>query len=163
MDFDLLRKTFVYEPEGTLRKVLGARKPYPWRAAGSGGRYLLGHFDGKAEYLHRLVWMFHHGRVPAQVDHIDGDTRNNRIENLRECTSAQNQFNSRRKVNNRSGVKGVVRHEKCTGKPWHAKINAAGRRISLGYHATKEEAARAYAAGAAIHAGEFARPDARKD
>ena len=44
--------------------------------------------------------------------------------------------------------------------PWRgAGKDVGGRRISLGYHATKEEAAAAYAAGAAKYAGEFARAD----
>ena len=91
------------------------------------------------------------------IDHIDGDPSNNRIENLRACTNSQNQFNSQRKCHNRSGCKGVVFHPKCPRKPWQAKIAKAGRVFSLGYYTTLEEAAAAYAAGAAEHAGEFAR------
>jgi hypothetical protein len=41
---------------------------------------------------HRLVWWWHHGPVPdgLQIDHIDGDKSNNRIENLRVVTQAEN-------------------------------------------------------------------------
>lgn len=91
------------------------------------------------------------------VDHIDGDPSNNRIENLRECTNAQNQYNGPRKCHNRSGHKGVVFHPRCPRKPWQAKIAKAGKVFSLGYYPTREEAAAAYAAGAEKHAGEFAR------
>ena len=159
MTNDELKTLFAYEDRGTLRRRTPGFKPYPWRAIGAGGRYRATTLGGVTYYLHRLVFQWHHGRVPEMVDHIDGDTLNNRIENLRECTNAQNQFNSRRKVTNRSGAKGVVYHPKCTGKPWHAKINHNGRRISLGYHKTLEEAAAAYAVGAALIAGEFARKD----
>lgn len=154
-----LRAQFVYEECGMLRRCAPELKPYPWRAIGRGGRYRGTTIGGVTYYLHRLIFQWHHGRVPRMVDHRDGDTLNNRIGNLRECTNAQNQFNSARKVSNKSGVKGVVYHPKCTGKPWHAKINHNGRRISLGYHPTIEEAAAAYAAGAALIAGEFARKD----
>lgn len=158
MTQDEIRALFEYEPTtGMLRRKLGGRKPYPWRGAGKDRRYLVTTISGATIYLHHAVWLYHHGSKPAMLDHINGDTRDNRIENLRECTSAQNQFNSRRKASNKAGHKGVVFHAPCTHKPWHAKINVGGRRISLGYHATKEEAAAAYAAGAAKYAGEFAR------
>lgn len=154
-----LRAAFVYEAHtGMLRRV-GGRKPYPWRAIGKNGQYRATTVKGTTYYLHRLVFQWHHGYEPTMVDHINGNPGDNRIENLRECTSSQNQFNSRRKCSNRSGVKGVVYHPKCSGKPWHAKINHNGRRISLGYHRTLEDAAAAYAVGAAKIAGEFARKD----
>lgn len=156
MDTETLRRLFTYEPSGTLRRVVGARKPYPWRDI-CGGRYKVCTVGGKTRYLHRLIWQYHHGREPSMVDHINGDTTDNRIENLRECTAAQNQYNSRRKRNNRSGRKGVVYHKKCTGKPWHAKIRVKGKVISLGYHPTVEEAGAAYDAAAKRYAGEFAR------
>ena len=158
---EALLRTFVYEPEtGLLRKVLNARKPYPWRGVGKDRRYLAGYFDGRQYYLHRLVWFYHHGELPvSDVDHVDGDTRNNRIENLRLCTNSQNQFNSPRKVTNRAGFKGVVFVAACTKRPWHAKINIGGRRIGLGYYATAGEAALAYAAGAPAVAHEFARAE----
>lgn len=158
MTHEELLQTFVYEPEtGTLRKIKNARKPYPWRGAGKDRRYLITTIDGEHIYLHRLVWFYHHGRMPTMVDHINGNTRDNRIENLRECTAAQNQYNSSKKRNNAAGHKGVVFHRNCQSRPWQAKIAKAGRVFSLGYYATKEEAADAYAAGAIKHAGEFAR------
>lgn len=158
MTHDELLQLFVYEPDtGMLRRISGGRKEYPWRAIGYKGRYRAFTHQGKTYYLHRLVWLYHHGYTPAMIDHIDGDPSNNRIENLRECTNAQNQYNGPRKCHNRSGCKGVVFHPKCPRKPWQAKIAKAGRVFSLGYYATLEEAAAAYAAGAAKHAGEFAR------
>lgn len=160
MDICKLRETFVYEPAvGTLRKVRDGRKPYPWRQTSNGGRYLYGYFDGKAEYLHRLIFAYHHGFLPRMVDHINRNTKDNRIENLRPCTVAQNQYNSKRKSNNRSGAKGVVFHSRCKSRPWQAKIVVAGKVVSLGYYATVEEASHAYAAGAARYAKEFARKE----
>lgn len=151
-----LHKAFVYEPEtGRLRKLNG-RVPYPWRAIGKG--YLGTSYGLDTYYAHRLVWQYHHGVVPKALDHIDGDPKNNRIENLRECTPGQNQHNSRRKSNNRSGYKGVAF---CTGyvKPWRARIVVDGKVVELGYYTTPEEAAMAYAQGAVRLAKEFARVD----
>lgn len=160
MTYEELIASFVYEDRGMLRKIKNARKPYPWRGIGKGSRYLVTTFIGRVYYLHRLVWQYHTGQTPSQIDHIDGDFRNNRIENLRECTAAQNQYNSPRKTNNKSGFKGVVYVPKCKHRPWHAKIATAGKVIGLGYYETPELAAEAYARGAAKLAGEFARADA---
>ncbi|RQS79777.1 HNH endonuclease signature motif containing protein [Burkholderia seminalis] len=156
MTRDELCATFVYEPEtGMLRRIAGGRKQYPWRPAGKG--YLVHTYRSGSIYLHQAVWLYHHGVVPPMLDHINGDPNDNRVENLRPCTNSQNQLNSCRKVSNRSGHKGVVFHANCPGKPWQAKITVDGRRISLGYYATVEEAGAAYAAGALKHAGAFAR------
>ena len=155
MTLDELRSNFVYEPDtGLLRKLTG-RKPYPWRRIGAG--YLATTFVGKTYYLHRLVWLWHHGVIPPRLDHRDLNKQNCRIDNLRECTSAQNQYNGPRKKNNKSGAKGVVFHRACRSSPWQAKIVVAGKVVSLGYHATVEEASAAYARGAQQYAKEFAR------
>lgn len=161
MTKDEVRRIFVYEAEGRLRRVDSAgRKPYPFRAIGKGYRGFT--HGGKVHYLHRLVWLYHHGSLPEMVDHANGDKNDNRIENLRACSNAQNQYNSARKANNRSGVKGVVFYgARPTSKPWHAKIVRGGKTISLGYYATIEDAADAYARGAAEIAGPFAREDRR--
>jgi hypothetical protein len=92
------------------------------------------------------------------LDHIDGGPRNNRIENLRACTNAQNQYNGPRKSNNRSGYKGVAF---CKGyrKPWRARIIVEKKVVELGRYETLEEAAAAYAEGAKRYAGEFAKVD----
>lgn len=159
MTQDEVRRIFEYEARGTLRRIDGAgRKPYPFSPMGSGGGYLGFSHRGRKHYLHRLIWLYHHGTVPGMIDHVNGDRRDNRIENLRACSNAQNQYNSVRKTNNRSGFKGVAFYRaKPTTKPWRARIVRSGRQISLGYYATAEEAAEAYARGAAEVAGAFAR------
>lgn len=47
---------------------------------------------GKLHYIHRLMWMTFRGEIPKdkQIDHIDGDTSNNRIENLQLVSHAKN-------------------------------------------------------------------------
>lgn len=156
MTNDELRRLFAYEDHGMLRRI-GGHKPYPWRPIGRDGRYLATTVNGVTYYLHRPVYQWHHFVIPEMIDHKDGDTGNNRIGNLRLCSNAQNQYNSPRKCNNVSGHKGVVYHPKCKSRPWQAKIATGGRVVSLGYHETAEKAAEAYAAGAALIAGEFAR------
>ena len=158
MTYDEVRKLFVYEPEtGQLRRI-GGRVDYPWRGIGRDARYLATTVAGRTYYAHRLVWLYHHETMPHMIDHIDGTFRNNRIENLRECTSAQNQYNSPRKSNNKSGYKGVAF---CSGyrNPWRARIVVNKQPILLGRYDTPEEAAVAYAEGAKRYAQEFARSE----
>lgn len=71
-----------------------------WRLAakirtGSAGYFTVG-FQGKQFMAHRIIWALHHGRQPnGLIDHINGQRWDNRIENLREATPAQNAWNSK--------------------------------------------------------------------
>ena len=99
--------------------------------------YLRSSVGGKSYRVHRLVFLYHHGYMPTQVDHIDGDRMNNRIENLREATSSQN--NQNRKATSSSGVKGVVWHKQS--KKWIASICVNRKSVHLGSFVSIEEAA----------------------
>ena len=57
--------------------------------------------------LHRIVFCMHHGYVPEVIDHINGNPKDNRIENLREATPSTNQHNKKIGKNNTSGCKNV--------------------------------------------------------
>lgn len=86
--------------------------------------------DGKGYYVHRIIFLYHHGRMPKEIDHIDGNKSNNKIENLRECTKSQNQYNRKLDASNTSGIKGVYWH--INSKKWIARINNRGKHIYLG-------------------------------
>ena len=60
--------------------------------------------------LYHMVWAVVHGRLPTQIDHINGDKTDNRIENLREVSSSGNNANRlwRWKPNAQTGLPGVV-------------------------------------------------------
>lgn len=95
-----------------------------------------------------------------EVDHKNGDSLDNRRENLRFCTRSQNCQNRRRHSNNRSGFKGVYFDpQNCnrwtTGR-WIAQIRVNGKKIRRIAH-SKEEAARIYDDLARRFHGEFAR------
>lgn len=97
----------------------------------------------------------------AQVDHRNGDGLDNQRSNLREATRTQNNANSRRRTDNTSGFKGVTLDARI-GR-WNARIHVNGRRRSLGYFATAEQAAVAYDSAAREIFGEFARPNYPKE
>jgi hypothetical protein len=103
--------------------------------------------DRKTLMLHRFItgWPL--------VDHRNGDGLDNRRENLRPATNAQNGANQRASSRNTSGYKGVIRHR----HRWAAQIVPGGRRFWLGTFDTPEAAARAYDAAALDHFGDFAR------
>jgi len=57
--------------------------------------------------LHRLIFLMHHGFVPKYIDHINGNSGDNRIENLRVATAVQNAYNAKKPKNNTSGLKNI--------------------------------------------------------
>ena len=99
--------------------------------------YLRSSVGGKSYRVHRLVFLYHHGYMPIQVDHIDGNRMNNKIENLRAATSSQN--NQNRKAISSSGIKGVVWHKQSN--KWVASICVNRNSVHLGSFISIEEAA----------------------
>lgn len=111
--------------------------------------------DGRKYLAHRVAFLIAHGRWPAgDVDHVNGNKTDNRIENLREATRVQNNGNTKLPRHNTSGMKGVRRHR----AKWVAQISIENQCRYLGIFETKEQAGEAYAKAAQEHFGEFARP-----
>ena len=102
---------FDYREDGNLiRKVKTSNRVKVGEVVGwiTAKRYKAVHIEGKPEYIHRLVFLYHHGYMPECIDHIDNDPLNNRIENLRAASLGQNMLNIRGFVGSKSGVKGVA-------------------------------------------------------
>jgi len=93
---------------------------------------------------HRLAWCLHYGEWPdGNIDHIDRDKWNNRIDNLRIASRSLNRRNSADNKSTKSGVRGVLARE--NGR-FLAYIDFHGNRTTLGTFDTIEEAAAARSA-----------------
>ena len=115
-----------------------------------------GRMDGSPKLLHRFITGVNDPAI--KVDHKSGNSLDNRRQNLRTATHAQNLYNSRKKSNAKSSKYKGVHFSKAQAGPkkWHAMIRAPGRSRWLGGFETQEEAAKAYDAAAREAFGEFA-------
>jgi hypothetical protein len=86
---------------------------------------------GKVQKAHRLIFMLHHGYLPPEVDHINGDRADNRIENLRPATRSENQCNRNALASNTSGYPGVSWHRKS--KAWVVRVMKNGKTVVQKY------------------------------
>jgi hypothetical protein len=103
---------------------------------------------------HRVIFVMFHGRIPFYVDHVDGNPSNNRIENLREATAAENTRNSFKQSRNSSGAKGVYWHK--VKQKWIASCCVDNSLKHIGYFEEKQKAVEAVRAFREEHHGEFA-------
>lgn len=113
--------------------------------------YLRISVGGKQYLAHRLAFLYMTGDWPKdQVDHRNGIRDDNRWDNLREATHAENGQNVALSRRNKSGFIGVCWNRQ-KGK-WVAGIRIAGRLKHLGYFTSPEAAHVAYlAAKADLH------------
>lgn len=145
--------------DGTLVQVdeedVDLIQVYRWRAYNTNGKsYVMRSIRGGVVYLHRQLLGLQRGDR-LRVDHRNGDTLDNRRDNLRFATAAQNSANSQRYANNTTGAKGVSLFKR-TGR-FRAEITSHGKYHHLGYFETIEQAKAAYEAAASQLNGEFAR------
>ena len=89
--------------------------------------------DGKQYYSHRLAWLYVKGIWPSdQIDHINGQREDNRIENLREASQCENMQNLRKaRSDSKSGFLGV--HWVAQKSKWQAKLKLAGKSHHIGF------------------------------
>ncbi len=108
---------------------------------GRGQYYVVG-FQDKDWQAHRFCYYLGTEFDPRdfQIDHIDGNKTNNKLNNLRLATNALNQYNAKLRITNRSGVKGVSYDNKS--KKWRASITINQKRVPLYYGDSWDEAVR---------------------
>ena len=142
-----LKKRLRYEPETGNFYWIGKpskRLPAGAKAGTQINGYIRIHMGGKLYGAHRLAWLYTHGVHPTyQIDHINGNGLDNRIENLREATALENAQNKRKAQKNNSHGNLGITYDKAK-KLWRARITLAGTRIYLGKFKTQEQASNAY-------------------
>lgn len=103
---------------------------------------MVGGIKGGKILMHRQIMCRVHGDIPQGmvVDHMNGDLLDNRRENLRLVTRAENARNlSGKRKNNTSGHMGV-QYEPRYRRKWSAKMQIDGKSVVIGRYETKEEA-----------------------
>lgn len=128
---EILHDLFIYK-DGILYK-----KPQSSRCRSNivigrnnGNGYLRTSINYKSYYVHRLIFVMHNGYFPKQIDHIDGNRSNNKIENLREASNAQNNLNKTITKANTSGLKNVYWHK--AAQKWSVEIKVNGKKKYFG-------------------------------
>ena len=129
-----IKRLFEYRQGVLYWKVMSGRRIKIGDAAGSTDKqgYISTSIKGKAYKVHRLIFLLHHGYLPKVIDHIDGNTLNNNIENLREATTIQNGQNRKISINNASGIKGIC-WDKAV-KKWKVYLKVPGKIRHFGYY-----------------------------
>lgn len=103
---------------------------------------------------HRVIWKMWNKTMPdMDIDHINGNKSDNRIDNLRLATCSENSWNAEKRSDNTSGYKGVS-FDKSRGL-WAAYINAYGKRKHLGRFRLIEDAHMAYEKASIEMHGDF--------
>jgi len=140
-----VREVFDYDPErGVLvwKKKTGNRvrvgavagKPHPTIG------YVVVRCSGAVHYAHRLAFLHVTGRMPEQVDHINGVRSDNRWSNLRESDNARNRQNGPLlQANSTSGVNGVYWHKQQ--QKWHVSLKLDRKKRSFGLYGSLLDAA----------------------
>jgi hypothetical protein len=157
-----LRRLFEYEPEtGVIRWRVHRGTKAAGSVAGTmhkDGYLLIGISSVSRVYwlAHRIIWKMMTGEEPVgQVDHVDGDPRNNRWDNFRMASHGQNIQNAPLRKDNTSGVKGV--HWDKRHRKWNVVVTANGTSSRLGRFRSIDEAAWVAAEARLRMHGEFAR------
>lgn len=138
---DELREHVNYDP---LTGIFKSRKH--GGVIGSNGKYVVVYVAGRSYLGHRLAWLYVCGEWPTnQIDHIDGNTRNNQISNLREASDIENHQNT----------KCLGYHYHARAKGYCAQIKINKRQKYLGTFKTADAARAAYEAASIKYFGEF--------
>lgn len=136
------RTLFLYDREtGELRRNVSVRGMKPNGPVGwisRGRNYVC--VDYVKHLAYRLCWLIHYGEHPSGViDHINGNTLDNRLCNLRDVSESVNSQNrAGRQANNTSGYLGVDFHK--PSKKWRAKIGIGRKSIFIGLYDDPKEA-----------------------
>ena len=132
LNINYLRENFEYRSDGELiiKKTTPRGRPLGsvvigWTKRSKHLKYRCMAVQGVKVRLHRVIFAIVHGYLPENIDHADGDTLNNRIENLRPCSKSENMFNEKIRSDNSTGIKGLGFIH--TSSRWRGRIKVNGK------------------------------------
>lgn len=162
---------FKYEDSGNLVRIKSTGN---WCKLGEyagfdrGNGYKSLKFNGKTYLLHRLILMYHNGDMPENyhIDHKNGNTFDNRIENLRKCKRFENYANRKKSKSHSmtSKFKGV--HLEWVGngeKNFKSCIKFNNKTYFLGRFKNELDAYKAYLVKAKELQGDFMSLETKED
>ena len=127
-----IHSLFEYRDGKLYRKVRRSNSKAGQEAGWTGNKgYKIIGLDYKEVLVHRLIYLMHHGYAPEKIDHINGIRDDNRIENLREASCSENNYNQKISVKNTSGCKNVS-WNKARSK-WAVRIVYDKRKVKQWY------------------------------
>lgn len=147
-----------YNPETgqLLWKVTSGPRPAGTDAGTTDAHgYRVVQIQGSIYKCHRLAWLLFHGLDPVdmEIDHVNGNPKDNRLCNLRLSSKAENQRNRGAQLNSTTGLKGVSKKR----NRWVAQIKVNGEKRFLGSYLDPHSAHAAYAQAAEQWHGAYAR------
>jgi hypothetical protein len=160
LDYDPLTGIFLWRRQsGVFNSAAGPRNRWASKRAGAmtvQGYYIIS-VDNERLRAARLAFLYMTGEWPKEhIDHINGDTADDRWCNLRQCSIAENMANTKLlRLNNTSGARGVSWNKRL--EKWHARVNFQGCLHHCGYFDSFEEAVQARDAKAKQIHGAFAK------
>jgi hypothetical protein len=156
VDLDVIREAFeVNENTGQLINKINRRKARSGEIAGTPrpDGYLQVCVNRTILLVHRVIFALENGYwSDLEIDHINGNKKDNRPSNLREATKSQNGANKRLC---RNGLKGASWCKRA--KKWRATLRKDGKQLHIGLFNTAHEAHEAYVSAAARYHGQYAR------
>lgn len=157
MNADYYRQFVTYDPDtGLFRRLKPGGKAKVGDVTGwaHNAGYVAITVQNNDVLAHRLAWLLMTGEWPSGVvDHIDGNRKNNKWSNLRDCTHAENCRNRGAGKNSKSGIKGVSWHK--ASRKWRVQVGIGGRNVNVGYFDDIEQARTARDAATTRYHGEF--------
>ena len=137
-----VRRLFSYQDGFLVWRVTNSARNVAGNIAGSKGGegYWSIGIGGHKYRAHRLIWVFFNGAIPEgkQIDHADGNRLNNRIENLRIASHAENVRHRKHQKNNTSGERGVFFNKPLS--KWTVQIRKNGKLHHFGCFSDYDEA-----------------------
>ena len=129
-----LKRQLHYNPKTGIfkwiisKRGLSSKKMCGWKREDG---YMIIGVNYKRYYAHRLAWLYVYGEFPKkQIDHINRNKTDNRIENIRDASPSTNNKNKPLQKNNKSGYKGI--YWDTHRNKWVAQIKLNGKQKNLG-------------------------------